>query len=361
MTRVAVIGAGSIGANIAYRLAARGAEVTVVDAGKPGNGTSAASISWLSTFPQIAGSVPAMVAHRRRTNDGFRRLAGEIGDGWIHWTGTLTWADLPRTAARLRQDFAAMTAMGEPLRELDADAVRAAEPALDPPPDTPVYLEEDGGWVDAPAMVAALLRGAGRHGATVLQDAPVLAVKADGDRHVVRTPEGEVTADVVVNAAGSWASHVGALAGAPVPLDLRPGLVVWSRPLATPIGRVINSTTLNIRPDPDGGVAVHWRGEDTYTAHGYNAETPAQVIEAAAEVIPELRGTAPARSAVGVRPVPPGGPVVGWHPSRPGLYVAVSHGGIGWGPTWGDLAAAAILDGDTSPAAEAFTPRRFFR
>jgi len=36
---VVVIGAGSVGANVAYRLAVRGASVTVLEAGAPGGGT----------------------------------------------------------------------------------------------------------------------------------------------------------------------------------------------------------------------------------------------------------------------------------------------------------------------------------
>jgi glycine/D-amino acid oxidase-like deaminating enzyme len=45
-----VIGAGVIGANVAYRLAAEGARVTVVDAGGPGGGTSGASFAWTNSF-----------------------------------------------------------------------------------------------------------------------------------------------------------------------------------------------------------------------------------------------------------------------------------------------------------------------
>lgn len=42
---IVVIGAGSVGANVACRLAERGAKVTVLDAGPPRGGTSGTSFA----------------------------------------------------------------------------------------------------------------------------------------------------------------------------------------------------------------------------------------------------------------------------------------------------------------------------
>ena len=43
--RVAVIGAGAVGSNIAFRLIADGHDVTIIDAGRPGHGTTGTSTS----------------------------------------------------------------------------------------------------------------------------------------------------------------------------------------------------------------------------------------------------------------------------------------------------------------------------
>ena len=43
---IIVVGAGCVGANVAYRLAERGARVTVLEAGAPGHGTSGATFAW---------------------------------------------------------------------------------------------------------------------------------------------------------------------------------------------------------------------------------------------------------------------------------------------------------------------------
>jgi glycine/D-amino acid oxidase-like deaminating enzyme len=47
-TRVVIVGAGIVGASIAFHLTLRGTQVTVVDAGEPGQGASAVSFAWIN-------------------------------------------------------------------------------------------------------------------------------------------------------------------------------------------------------------------------------------------------------------------------------------------------------------------------
>ncbi len=49
MNRAEIVVVGAcVGANVAFRLAREGARVTVLDAGAPGGGTSAASFAWIN-------------------------------------------------------------------------------------------------------------------------------------------------------------------------------------------------------------------------------------------------------------------------------------------------------------------------
>src|SRR5262249_62130928 len=98
-TDVIVVGAGSVGANVAYRLAERGARVTVLDAGGPGGGTSSASFAWTNSFNKTPRdyhdlNVASMEEHAA--------LAKELGGGaWLHQDGGLAWEDGPEGVARL--------------------------------------------------------------------------------------------------------------------------------------------------------------------------------------------------------------------------------------------------------------------
>src|SRR5690606_31929544 len=72
---VIVIGAGIMGASIAYHLAARGADVTLVEAGMPGGGATRHSFGWIGRAPADF-SPPGELQALGRQN--WARLAREV-------------------------------------------------------------------------------------------------------------------------------------------------------------------------------------------------------------------------------------------------------------------------------------------
>lgn len=365
--RVLIVGAGIVGASVALRLADAGAEVIVLEGDVPASGTTAASISWLSSFPQLASAPLEDRALRDRLEQEFHQLEDEVGPGACHWTGTLTWAGGDaETEERLAGDYRLASESGADVAVLPGTEAQQLEPAIRVAPDARVYWERGGGWVDAPALVARILAAAERRGARVVTGSPVTVIERHGDQVAAAvTRDGErFHGDVIVNAAGSWAAHVAALAGCTLPLDLRPGLLVRSEDLGEGQPRhVLNGPAFYVRPDPGGGIALHWRGESLYLAeqHRLNGPGAQQVLDDVARWLPALKGTSPKAVKVGIRPVPPGGPVVGWHPQVKGFYVVVSHGGVGWAPTWGRLVSQEVTTGRSPAELARWRPDRFIR
>jgi glycine/D-amino acid oxidase-like deaminating enzyme len=362
--KVVVVGAGSIGAHIGHRLQAQGAEVEIVEASVPARGTSSASFAWLSSFPQMSWTEEAGRAALRPTvHPRFHELEDELGSGWLQWSGTLTWGAADERGA-LRDAALACRERGVALDTLDAGGARASNPGLDIADDDEFVFEHDSGWVDAPLMIERLLVRFRELGGILHVDSPVTEVRRTGDRITgVVTKRGEVIeGDAVVNAAGSWGTHIAALAGVALPLDLVPGLMIYTEPVdpAAVPGSVLNSPTWLSRPDPSGGLAIHWRGEGMTNVHGANGWSVERVVADVARTLPALRGVGVARSRVGIRPIPPGGPIVGTLPWAPGMYHALSHGGIGWGPIWGDLVARELLGEEVVPELAGMRPERFY-
>lgn len=361
--RVVVIGAGSVGAHTAYRLREQGAEVTLVDAGQPGTGTTGSSIAWLSQFPQMTwDEEPGKAALRPRVHDLFHEVEEEVPGSYVTWSGTLMWG-LPHERSEMLEASERARARGVVVEAIDAAAARELDPTVTLADDEVVFWEPGSGWVDGPGVVRALVSALEARGGQVRTQSRVVSIDVSGDRvRSVTLASGDVLeADAVVNAAGSWASHIAALAGLAIPLDLVPGAVVHTRPYAGPAPtRVINAPEWCGRPDPSGGLAIHWRGGPQEPGHGSNIRTADEVIAEVAKVIPSLSGTSAARTTIGIRPIPPGGPIVGALPWLPNLYFTVSHGGIGWAPLWGWAAARELLHGQTIPELSAMRPERFY-
>lgn len=361
--RVVVIGAGAIGANIAYRLAAEGADVTLLDGCRPAAGTSSASLAWLSSFPQMSWTEdPGRARLRRAVHASFDALEAEIGGGWLHWSGTLTW-ELPDRSAGLADAYSACRERGVALERLDGRAARAMAPQVSFADDEQVIYEAKSGWVDAPHMIATLLDRFRDRGGTVATGVAVVELPVGGARvRGARLSDGRLLeADAVVNAAGSWGTHVAAMAGVALPLELVPGLMIYTTgaPGALP-RQVLSAPTWIARTEPGGGLALHWRGNPLTSVHGANGDAPEAIVAEVAATVPALRDCTIAATRVGIRAIPPGGPIVGALPWLGNLYFALSHGGVGWGPTWAKLAAQELLGGEVAPELAGMRPGRFF-
>ncbi len=362
--RIVVIGAGSVGAHVAFRLLEQGASVTLLDASTPGRGTTSASVAWLSEFPQMSWTEEAgRAALRRSVHDVFRGLQDEVPGDYVHWTGALLWGHRHERES-YREAAERVRALGRDVRTIEAAQAREIDPSIVLPDDEVVFYEPGSGWVDGPGIVEALTAEFLRRGGDLRRNARVVGIEQGGERVTgVRLAGGELLeADAFVNAAGSWASHIAAMADLAIPLDLVPGRMIYTAPFAPGQGptHVVNAPDWCGRPDPSGGFAIHWRGAPQEPGHGANTRSARDVIAAASAVIPALAGTEPARSAVGVRPIPPNGPVIGAVPWLSNFYLTVSHGGIGWGPMWGWMAARELLHGDVVPELSAMRPDRFY-
>lgn len=359
--KVVVIGAGSVGSHVAYRLIEQGAEVELLDAAEPGAGTSASSIAWLSSYPQMSWQEePGKAALRAQVHGMFAEIADEVPGDYLHWSGTLMWG-YRHEREEMRRSASVVRDKGIEVLELTADEARSLAPGLQLLDDEVVFSETGSGWVDGPAVVRALVAEIERRGSLVRRGAQVASLEQDGERitAAVLRDGTRVTGDAFVNAAGSWASHISAMAGLAIPLDLIPGRIVYTQPVEG-ITHVINGPEWCARPDPSGGLAVHWRGGPQDAHHGANVRSGQELIDEIAATLPVLAGTAPVRTSIGIRPIPPGGPIVGALPWLSNLYFTVSHGGIGWGPMWGWMAARELLAGESVPELAAMRPERFY-
>jgi len=358
---VIVIGAGCVGASVAYRLARDGARVTVLDAGAPGAGTSSVSFAWTNSFGKTPRAYHDLNVAGMAEHD---RLAEELGGSWLHRSGNLEWEETPEAQAELRRTVERLRAWDYAVEMVRPEEALRLEPELriGPGVEEVAHAPREG-YVDVVPLVAALLAAAARLGARVLAGQRVTAVLRDGDRirGVVTADGGRLEADQVVDCAGPAAGEVARLAGVALPIDGEAGRLIYTAPVATTLSRPVHAPGVQFRPDGGGRVVLsdarHDLLVDQAPADGW---TPQHSLEAAARYLPCLAGARVEATRTGVRPMPRDRhPVVGPVPGLEGFYVVVSHSGVTLGPLWGRIAAAELLDGKRDPRLDPFRPDRF--
>ncbi|MFF4273498.1 NAD(P)/FAD-dependent oxidoreductase [Streptomyces sp. NPDC001536] len=362
--RVAVIGVGIVGACVGWNLSRGGADVVFIDAGRPGEGVTNWSFSWVNASNKTVSrsyfdlNVAGMAAHRD--------LARAVGpDSWWYPSGHLRWADDPATRARFLKTAELLASWDYRVEEYTgAEVRRRFEPALAVPGEAQVLFYPDEAWVQGRHLVRRLLQeavasGAGLRSGTAVRD---IGTGSDGSVRSVALSDGSsLDVDAVVNAAGPGASTVAGLVARHLPMHTEPGVVTRITCAHVPIHRAMHAPHIELRPDSDASVVLHSREIDALID---TAEDPGRLAsllhESARHVVPELGDSPVAQTRIAHRPIPADGfPSVGAVPSVPGYYEAVTHSGITLGPVIGRLLAAEILTRKTDPLLADFRPQRF--
>ena len=111
--RVVVVGAGIVGASIAYHLARRQVAVTVLERHRPGAGASSHSFAWINAFGKEP--YPYHDLNRRSMEVWHRFAQGLQADVGLHWGGEMRWVHTAADAKALQQRIQQLQAWGYPI------------------------------------------------------------------------------------------------------------------------------------------------------------------------------------------------------------------------------------------------------
>jgi glycine oxidase len=366
---VAVIGAGVIGLAIAWRLAQRGARVTIFDKGAAGSGASHAAAGMLAAHLEAEPREENLVALNRASQNLWPAFAAELEAVSaiavdLRTEGTLMLALTGDDQSRLKHVLAFQQSLGLPLEWLTTAEVRRREPHLTPTISGAIFSPQDH-QVDNRAVAAALRAAALKAGATLRENAPVERIVTSDSRVTGIGIGGEtIAADVVILAAGAWSRAIAGLPTASLP-PVRPvkGQMLALRmdrqaPLLT---HVVWAPGAYLVPRKDGrlliGATVEEKGFDPHlTAGGQLA-----LLEATWRALPGIEELPIHEMWVGFRPGSrDDAPIIG-ESSVPGLVYATGHyrNGILLTPITAEAIAALVLDGEADPRVANFGFERF--
>lgn len=362
---VVIIGAGTLGMCSAVNLTRQGARVTVIDANAIASGSSGRSVGVIGT--QFTDPFEILLRqHSMRQFQEFEREGLRINH-----IGYLRLARTDEQMALFRQSVEMQKKAGFRSKVYQAAELNNLIPHLNPDGLAGAIFGPDDGFIDPHELCTLLAEKVRAAGGVVRQFCKLEGVARIAGGYKLETTKGQIQCDMVINAAGAWASQVAALFGQM--LQVKPErheaiTILLDKPLDYKMPMVMDlvngeGTGLNFRHEKAGELIAEVHKVASSEAEDpdlYNDQCEEQsrieLAELLLERVPDLPGARLGRGWAGLYPTtydkrPLVGPV---DPSEPTLITAAGAGGYGiqLSPVIGQIAADWALHGAPVSAPE---------
>lgn len=370
-TDVVVIGGGVIGCSVAYHLAKRGIDVTIVERDDIASGTSGAcdkaallqsknpglhlemALESVKLFPQLQRDLDTDIEFK---NNG----------GMIVIKTQEQWQVMQGFVERQKK-------VGLRVELLGREQALQRQPAFAQDIVGSTYSPMDG-EVNPINLTLGFFRGAKKYGAKPLLSTEVRGIKVEKGRvsSVLTTGE-EILTRFVVNACGVYAPVIGRMVGIDIPIIPRRGQIIVTEPVPPLIHGDVNCAryiTAKFKPELLGndenarlGIGLSLGQTEngnlliggTREFVGYDRRTTHRALRAilkhAVSLVPALKDISIIRSFAGLRPYTPDGlPILGEVENLKGFIMAAGHegDGIALSAVTGKIISEIIADGRTS-------------
>ncbi|MEL6178549.1 MAG: glycine oxidase ThiO [Myxococcota bacterium] len=371
----AIIGGGTIGLSIAWRLAQQGRPVVLLERQPSvGRGASWAAAGMLAPVAEVDFVEQELLTLKRDSMERYPSFVAELEEAsgrsvGYRDEGTLVVAIDRDDAEDLRHLYNYQRELGLPVSWLDGDQAREHEPYLSPYIQAAVEVASDH-QIDNLLLLAALEEAAKRAGAHIITGIEVTTVHCSSDRVSALSvqPTGQSGASMtlpcqtVVLAAGCWSRQLDGLGAHSPPVRPVKGQIMGVRMTPeTVLSKVVRAPDCYMVPRSDGlliiGATSEEKGfDETLTAGGLF-----DLLRGAYETLPVVYELPVVYTRVGLRPGSlDNAPILG-HTSVAGLCMATGHfrNGILLTPITADLVTQALVEGHNPNALKPFQLDRF--
>ncbi|WP_128436040.1 N-methyl-L-tryptophan oxidase [Streptomyces cyaneus] len=367
--RVAVIGAGSMGSQAMWRLAARGAEVIGYDRYAPGHDRGAAG-GESRIFRAAHLGEPGYVPLLRLADGLWEQLQAETGRSLRRRSGCLVMGESVSPA--MRQLLSSSTTHRLDHEVLDREEFARRYPQHRLPDGHTAVLDREGAVIRPEASVQAAATRAEQLGALLHRYTPVReVVPAAGGGVQIVTDQGTDHVDAAVVTVGPWINTL--LPDLPRTVAVRRVICSWHLPTrhdwfaggAPPFVRATPHDCFGL-PSPDGisvklglSFARHLPvPEPERLDRTVRPEELGTFRELIAELMPDLNPDPIRMSAYMEGYTESGNPLVGHLPGEDDIIVMAGFSGSGFkiSPAMGEIAADLALDGTTDHPIDFLAP-----
>jgi sarcosine oxidase subunit beta len=372
-----IIGAGVIGASIAFHLTRHGIKPLLVEKSDPAAGSSGACDGLVFLQSKKPGLHLKLALESRRRFDGLVDTLGKSIE--FKNPGGMCLIESEAELGAMRLFAEEQRKSGLEVELIDGDEARCREPCLSEKVIAATYSALDS-QVNPYALTFAFLAAAKSAGARVLTGEAVRAVEVvSGKAQAVFTDTRKISSEVIVNAAGALAAEVGRMADLEIPITPRRGQILVTAAVPPLLRHCLISAqyvAAKFKPElaATGGMGFSLEQADngniligsTREFVGFDRRTTFDGIRTIASrivpVIPALKHVPVIRTFGGLRPYTPDGlPILGKVAGLEGFIMAAGHegDGIALSAITGELIADLIATGRTQFPLDAFRLERF--
>lgn len=362
---VVIIGGGVIGCAIAYHLRKAQASVIVLEQGTIGGQASGAAAGLLAPLGPLPGPGPfadLLLAGFSL----FPSLVPELEEAsgirlGYERTGALRVTRQPKSAARLRERWAAWQSFGLQLSWMTGEEARQREPLLSPDVCAAVYAPEES-QIQAPQVVQAFMQAAANLGATLRSHTPVIGITREGKRITgVQTEDGVIACDQLVLATGAWSAAWGEWLETTLPVSPLRGQIVAMQQVVPRLRHIIFGDAIYAAPR-QAIIIVGATKEET----GFDVQVTLEGVRwlrtTVERLLPALSQSALEAAWAGLRPkTPDNHPILGPLPEWENVTLAVGHNSVGiiLSNITGQAIAQSIAAGQMPDLIRPFSLERF--
>jgi sarcosine oxidase subunit beta len=354
--KVLIIGAGIIGASVAYHLAVRGCtDVLILEkAEAPITGSTAFSAGGVRH--QFAREVNIRLS--KYSIERLKNFSEEVGGhADLRQTGYLFLINNEDTWVQFQEQVRLQRSLGVQVELLKPRDTPSYVPGIRLDDIVGATFGVEDGFCDPYGIASGYLKRARDLGVRVALSTPVTGGKLEGNRvFIVETPDGPVSGEFVVNACGAWSGQVASLFGVDLPVQ------PYRRNayMTDPFPKFPEPIPLTF--DVETGFWMRKEGESVLFGRANPAETPEvnlnvdwdwlpEVLDAGIDRFPLLEEARLAKKQcwAGLYEISPDHmPILGRHPEMPNYLHASGFSGHGvmHSPATGMLIAEEILDGN---------------
>ena len=251
-----IIGAGVMGASIAYNLSQRGLKVLILERQSVGVGATGASSGLVRMHYDLEIDSALAWQSYHFFRNWRERIGGECG---FHRTGFLQIV-APDKNDQLRGNVEMQKRIGIPTEVVTAAEVKKIAPMFKTEDFELAAYEPESGYADPVLTTNSFITNAKVCGSALMQDCEVTGIRLSGGKVVgVDSSRGSFDAPILVNCAGTFADHIGRLVDVDIPLD------TWSHDVAF----VKRPTKVGMHPACiDDALLMYFRPEGELTLIG---------------------------------------------------------------------------------------------